>query len=58
MNILDNYELECSHTTEDRENYDVSINDKKKILTLCKNCVDNFKSFSVIKFISKFLENI
>ena len=58
MNNLDSLELECSHVTENREKYDVSINDKKKIIILCDNCVDCFKSFSVIKFLSKILEKI
>ena len=58
MNNLDSLELECSHVTENREKYDVSINGKKKKLTLCNTCVDCFKSFSVIKSLSKILEKL
>ena len=58
MNILENYELECSHTTKNRIKYDASINGQKKKLTLCDTCVEKFKSFSIVKFLSKILEKI
>jgi len=58
MSNLDNPDLECDHVTEDRKKYDVSINDKNKTLTLCNICFDKFKNFTVIKFLSKILENV
>ncbi len=56
MSNLDSFELECGHTNEYREKYDSIINDVKKKLTLCNTCVDEFKNFSVIKFLSEKLE--
>lgn len=52
MSNLVNYSLECKHISEDREKYNVIINDEKKTLTLCKNCVEYFKSFHTINFLS------
>ena len=56
MNNLDYDDLECCHTTENREKYDASINGENKKLTLCNTCVEYFKSFKIIKILSKILE--